>query len=53
LRLESVITAIVPSRSRPDRGIVTVESETKNQRGAVCRHMTAKLSMFRQQGQKR
>lgn len=35
LQVVSEITAIVPSRSRPDRGMVTVRSETRNQRDEV------------------
>lgn len=35
LQVESEITGIVPSRSRPDRGMATVRSETRNQRGEV------------------
>ncbi len=35
LQVESEITDILPSRSRPDRGMVTVRSETRNQRGDV------------------
>src|SRR5260370_42047923 len=31
LRVESEVMAVTPSRSRPDRGMVTVRSETKNQ----------------------
>lgn len=35
LQVESEVTDILPSRSRPDRGMVTVRSETRNQRGEV------------------
>lgn len=35
LRVHSEITAIVPSRSRPDRGVVTMKSETRNQDGDI------------------
>lgn len=35
LQVKSEITDILPSRSRPDRGMVTVRSETRNQRGEV------------------
>ena len=35
LQVQSEITGIVPSRSRPDRGMVTVRCETRNQRGEV------------------
>lgn len=43
LRVETEVTAIQPSRSRPDRGMVTVRSETLNQRGEVVQVMTARL----------
>ncbi len=43
LHVESEIVAITPSRSRPDRGMVTVRSETLNQRGEVAQAMTSKL----------
>lgn len=35
LHVVSEITVIVPSRSRPDRGMVTVRSETRNQHDEV------------------
>ena len=40
---ESEITAITPSRSRPDRGIVTIRTETKNQNGDVVQVLQAKI----------
>lgn len=43
LQVESEVLAITPSRSRPDRGMVTLRSETKNQRGEVVQVLTAKL----------
>jgi acyl dehydratase len=43
LRVESEIIEVTPSRSRPDRGIVTVRSETVNQRGEIAQVLTAKL----------
>jgi acyl dehydratase len=43
LHVESEIMEIRPSKSRPDRGMVTVRSETKNQRGDVLQILTAKL----------
>jgi len=43
LVVESEILEIKPSRSRPDRGMVTVRSETKNQRGEVVQALVAKL----------
>ncbi|ACK52116.1 MaoC domain protein dehydratase [Methylocella silvestris BL2] len=43
LEVESEILDIAPSRSKPDRGIVTIRSWTRNQRGEVVQDMTAKL----------
>ena len=43
LHVESEILEVVPSRSRPDRGTVTVRSETRNQRGEVVQRATIKL----------
>ncbi|VTZ25141.1 Dehydratase [Methylocella tundrae] len=47
LRVESEIIDIKPSRSRPERGMVTVRSETRNQRGEVVQILTAKLVVAR------
>ena len=47
LRAESEILEIVPSRSRTDRGIVTVRCETLNQHNEVVQALTAKLVVFR------
>ena len=43
LRVESEVLAVTPSRSRPDRGTVTLRSETRNQRGEVVQVLTVKL----------
>ena len=43
LHVESEVVEITPSRSRPDRGIVTMRSETLNQRGEVVQILIAKL----------
>jgi acyl dehydratase len=43
LHVESEITEIMPSRSRPDRGMVTIRSETLNQRGEAVQILVAKL----------
>ena len=43
LQVESEVLEVTPSRSRPDRGMVTVRSETRNQRGEVVQILTAKL----------
>jgi len=43
LRVDSEILAVKPSRSRPDRGLVTVKSETRNQRDEVVFALTVNL----------
>jgi acyl dehydratase len=43
LHVESEILAVRPSRSRPDRGIVTIRSATYNQHGAIVQLMTTSL----------
>jgi acyl dehydratase len=43
LQVHSEILEIKPSRSKPDRGIVTFRSETRNQRGDVLQIFTGKL----------
>lgn len=43
LHVLSEVTEIVPSRSRPDRGMVTVRSETRNQRGEAVQVLVSKL----------
>ena len=43
LHVVSEVVAIVPSRSRPDRGMVHLKSETRNQDGDVAQLLVAKL----------
>ena len=43
LHVVSEIDEVTPSRSRPDRGMVRVRSETRNQRGEVVQVLIAKL----------
>jgi acyl dehydratase len=43
LTVESEVMELKPSRSRPDRGMATVRSETKNQRGEVVQVITMRL----------
>src|SRR5579872_4324859 len=43
LQVESEVLAVVPSRSKPDRGLVTLKSETRNQKGEAVQIQTAKL----------
>jgi acyl dehydratase len=47
LTVESEVLDVTPSRSRPDRGMVTMRSETRNQRGEVAQVLTAKLMVPR------
>jgi acyl dehydratase len=50
LRVESEILDIVPSRSKPNRGIVTVRNTALNQNGEPVYVFTAKLVVFRRDG---
>ena len=43
LRVESEVVEVTPSRSKPDRGVVTVRSSTFNQRGEAVQVATMKL----------
>jgi acyl dehydratase len=43
LRVESEVLEITPSRSRPDRGMVKVRSETLNQRDQVVQVLEARM----------
>ncbi len=43
LHVESEILNLRPSRSRPDRGVVSVRSETRNQLGEVVQVLVATL----------
>jgi acyl dehydratase len=47
LRVESEILEIIPSRSKPDRGVVIVRSVTQNQNGDEVQVLTAKLLVFK------
>jgi acyl dehydratase/ribonuclease HI len=50
LHVESEILAIVPSRSKPDRGVITVRSVTLNQKGEQVQVLTAKILAFKRKG---
>jgi acyl dehydratase len=43
LRVVSEVIAAKPSASKPDRGMVTIRSETLNQAGEIVQIMTARL----------
>jgi acyl dehydratase len=47
LRVESEIIEIVPSRSKPNQGIVKVRSTTLNQNGEAVQVFTAKVLVFK------
>jgi acyl dehydratase len=51
LRVESEVIEITPSRSRPDRGMVVMRSDTLNQRGEIVQTMTATLAVTRRPAQ--
>jgi acyl dehydratase len=43
LHVESEVLAVVPSRSKPNRGMITLRSETRNQRAEIVQVLTARL----------
>jgi acyl dehydratase len=47
LRVVSIVEKIVPSRSRPERGMLTVRSETLNQRGETVQVLVVRLVAHR------
>jgi acyl dehydratase len=47
LTVESEILAVTPSKSKPERGLVTVRSRTLNQKGEVVQDMTTKMLAWR------
>jgi acyl dehydratase len=47
LDVESEILAVVASRSRPERGLITVKSLTRNQKAQVVQVMTCKMLAWR------
>lgn len=47
LHAESEILKVAPSRSKPDRGVVTVRTETRNQHGETVQILTARILVFR------
>jgi acyl dehydratase len=49
LRVVSEIEEVTPSRSRPDRGMVRVRSETRNQRDEVVQVLISKLVVPRRE----
>ena len=49
LQVGSEVEEVVPSRSRPDRGMARVRSETRNQRGETVQILVAKLIVPRRE----
>lgn len=47
LTVISEVMAVTPSRSRPERGFVTVKCETRNQRGEAVQVMTSRMLVWR------
>jgi acyl dehydratase len=46
LQVRTLVQAIEQSSAKPDRGVVTMAMETRNQRGKVVQRSTAKLLVF-------
>jgi NodT family efflux transporter outer membrane factor (OMF) lipoprotein len=49
LRVDSEVIAIKPSQSKPDRGMVTLRSTTRNQAGTPVQVLTSKLVVWRRE----
>jgi acyl dehydratase len=47
LTVESEVLALTPSKSKPERGFVTVRSRTLNQKGEVVQDMTTRMLVWR------
>jgi len=50
LHVESEVLALIPSRSRPERGVAVLRSRTLNQRGETVQTLTGKLVVSTRQG---
>jgi acyl dehydratase len=53
LYVESEVLEVTPSRSRPERGMVVVRSETRNQHGEVLQRLTTRLVVSRRPAAKK
>jgi acyl dehydratase len=53
LRVESEVVEVIPSHSRPDRGIVVMRIETRNGRNEVVQVTTVKLLVPRRESAQR
>ena len=47
LHVDSEVVELIPSRTRPDRGLLVLRSQTVNQRDEVVQSLTAKLMVAR------
>lgn len=47
LHVVSTVVDIAPSKSKPERGVVTIQSDTLNQHGDLCQRSVARLLAFR------
>ena len=47
LKVESEVLSVMPSRSRPERGMITLKSETKNQNGEVVQVLTSRMLVWK------
>ena len=46
LTVESEVLAVTPSRSRPDRGMISLRSQTRNQKGEVVQILTSRMLVW-------
>jgi acyl dehydratase len=47
LTVESEVLEVKPSRSRPERGMITVKSQTRNQHGEVAQILTSRMLVWK------
>src|SRR4051812_6952252 len=47
LQVESEVLAVTPSRSRPERGMITVKSTTTNQKGEAVQILTSRMLVWK------
>ena len=47
LHVESEIMEVIPSKSKPDRGVIVLKSETRNQKDEVLQLQTSRLLVWR------
>jgi acyl dehydratase len=47
LTVESEVVEVKPSRSRPERGMITVKSQTRNQQGEVVQILTSRMLVWK------